>query len=327
MLSGRVPPLGFGMSRRRGSGGLITALQQPSSNHLAMNGEVGSQLIGFHPVGSGSALVALHRAARPLPSCRDAGRSFHQSVPQHGCPFAAHACLREFRSPSCLPRLHRAGRSGSRSVSCVSLQAADVGRLLPRGTMLRRALLVVPSALGSVSPLRVQRLIIATTASADFSRALTQEISPGKDLHFPLRAIRLYLACLDENWASRLLARSSPTPASLPVRVPTVESLPAASFSSTTSRSLPCGSATVTLISSDQSFHLISSGPCRAHERRSLSAARYACASHQPRGALHRRGVAQACRTGVAHKHGEPQKDCGAPRLRRSRATSRRRSG
>ena len=40
----------------------------------------------------------------------------HQ-VLQHGCPFVVHACLRVFRSPLRLSRLHRMGGEGSRRAS------------------------------------------------------------------------------------------------------------------------------------------------------------------------------------------------------------------
>ena len=50
---------------------------------------------------------------------------------------------------------------------------------------------------------------LATMASADFSFALTKELSPGKVLFLSLHTVRLYLARLDGLWASL-------RPASLP---------------------------------------------------------------------------------------------------------------
>ena len=67
-------------------------------------------------------------------------------------------------------------------------------------------------------------------ASADCSPALTGKLSPGKVLILSPRALRLYLVRRDDLWASLLLASLPPHPASLPVRVPTVESLSSAAF-------------------------------------------------------------------------------------------------
>ncbi len=56
------------------------------------------------------------------------------------------------------------------------------------------------------------RTFSATTASADFSPALTGEISPGKMLILSPRADRLYLTRLGGHWASLIPASSPPTP-------------------------------------------------------------------------------------------------------------------
>ena len=60
-----------------------------------------------------------------------------------------------------------------------------------------------------------------------------EEISPGKVQNLSPRADRLYLMRLDDLWASLFAPACRPHPASLPVRVPTVEGLLPASFSFT----------------------------------------------------------------------------------------------
>ena len=52
----------------------------------------------------------------------------------------------------------------------------------------------------------------ATTASADFSSALAEEISPGKVQNLSPRADWLYLMRLDEPWASLFPASLPPAP-------------------------------------------------------------------------------------------------------------------
>jgi hypothetical protein len=74
----------------------------------------------------------------------------------------------------------------------------------------------------------------ATTASADFSLALTKEISPGKVQNLSPRAARLYRMRLRMTlWLRCCQPARRPHPASLPFRIPTVESLLRASFSFT----------------------------------------------------------------------------------------------
>ncbi len=91
--------------------------------------------------------------------------------------------------------------------------------------------------------------------------------SPGKDLNFSLRAIRLYLQCLDELWTSCLPGHSSPTAC-----------LAAGSFSCGRRfacrlfQSPPRGrrlAVQLRLFSSApvSSFHVIRSGPCRADQQ------------------------------------------------------------
>ena len=63
-------------------------------------------------------------------------------------------------------------------------------------------------------------------ASADFSPALTEELSPGKALILFLRAVRLYLARLRMDFGLRGGQHAyRPYAASLPVCVPTVEGI------------------------------------------------------------------------------------------------------
>jgi hypothetical protein len=96
--------------------------------------------------------------------------------------------------------------------------------------MLRRALLLVPSVLRSC---RLSAALNATTTSADSSRARTQEVSPGKDLNFPLGPSGSTCSVLMRFGFRVCQHADRPLPASLPVRVPMVAGLPAASFSST----------------------------------------------------------------------------------------------
>jgi hypothetical protein len=96
--------------------------------------------------------------------------------------------------------------------------------------MLRRALLLVPSVLRSC---RLSAALNATTTSADSSRARTQEVSPGKDLNFPLGPSGSTCSVLMRFGFRACQHADRPLPASLPVRVPMVAGLPAASFSST----------------------------------------------------------------------------------------------
>ena len=75
-------------------------------------------------------------------------------------------------------------------------------------------------------------------ASADFSLALTGELSPGKVLILSLRAVRLYLVRLGMDFGLRGGQHAyRPYAASLPICVPTVEGLFPAAFGF-----WPCGS-------------------------------------------------------------------------------------
>jgi hypothetical protein len=96
--------------------------------------------------------------------------------------------------------------------------------------MLRRALLLVPSVLRSC---RLSAALDATTTSADSSRARTREVSPGKVLNFPLGPSGSTCSVLMRFGFRVCQHADRPLPASLPIRVPMVAGLPAASFSST----------------------------------------------------------------------------------------------
>ena len=128
-----------------------------------------------------------------------------------------------------------------------------------------------PSALRSswVSP-----SIFTTMASADFSSALTPEISPGKVHELSTRAARLYRSRLSVTlglsdcrfaryaFPSTLIARET---ASLPVRVPAAVPLPPPSFVLSPSRGPPWSWLRLSSLFPNISFHLFSSRPCRAH--------------------------------------------------------------
>lgn len=139
------------------------------------------------------------------------------------------------------------------------------GLVLPRGAMLRRALLVVPSALRSF---RVSTALIATTASADFSCALAHEISPGKDLNFP-RIPSGSTLCVLMSFGLCVYANARrPQQASRPVRIPMVAGLPSPSFIlRLTASDLGFGYGCSHQLRCHR-FMFISSGPCRAHASR-----------------------------------------------------------
>ena len=77
-----------------------------------------------------------------------------------------------------------------------------------------------PADESTIGPVRLLRSFappalsgfFATMTSADFSKALTLEISPSKVLHLSPRAARLYLVRLDGVRVSLLLASSPPAP-------------------------------------------------------------------------------------------------------------------
>ena len=102
------------------------------------------------------------------------------------------------------------------------------------------------------SALRSSRVtgLSATKASADFSPALTEEISPGKVQNLFPRAAWLYLMRLDDLWAS--LFRASLPPASgLTASSCSYGREFASRFFQLCLAATPCGSATVAVIGPD----------------------------------------------------------------------------
>ena len=90
----------------------------------------------------------------------------------------------------------------------------------------------------------------ATTASADFSSALTEEISPGKVQNLSPRAAWLYLMRLDDFWASLFRASLPPAPGLTASSCSCGREF-ACRFFRLHLAATPCGSATVAVIGSD----------------------------------------------------------------------------
>jgi hypothetical protein len=124
------------------------------------------------------------------------------------------------------PRLHRFCPLHSPGDDrCCRALRFQVPTQLPFSLLSSAALLLPPFA-----PRALPRFL-ATTASAAFFPALTGKISPGKVQNLSPRAVRLYRMRLGMTFGlccSQPACR--PHPASLPVRVPTVEGLLRASF-------------------------------------------------------------------------------------------------
>ena len=120
-------------------------------------------------------------------------------------------------------RIRAAGR-GPRTAACGRL-----GTFCPVCTMLHRALLLVPSALrSSCLSGRASSLLRPLLTSP---APLSAEISPGKGLNFPPVPPGSTLRVL-MGFGLRVCSHARrPRPASLPVRLPAVGSLPPASFS------------------------------------------------------------------------------------------------
>ena len=89
-----------------------------------------------------------------------------------------------------------------------------------------------------------------TTASDDFSPALTGEISPGKVQNLSSRAVRLYLMRLDDLWAS-LFPASLPPASGLSASSCSYGRRFAFRFFQLHLAATPCGSAAVAVIGSD----------------------------------------------------------------------------
>ena len=94
------------------------------------------------------------------------------------------------------------------------------------------------------------RGFLATTASADFSSPLREEISPGKVQNLFPRAARLYLMRLDDLWASLFSANSPPAPGLTASSCSYGRGF-ASRFFQLRLAATPCGSATVAVIGPD----------------------------------------------------------------------------
>ena len=104
----------------------------------------------------------------------------------------------------------------------------------------------------------------ATTASADFSGALTPETSPGKVQNLFPRAARLYLMRLDDLWASLFPASLPPAPGLTAVSCSCGRSF-ASRFFQLHLAATPCGSLRLPSSVPVGSFHPTRFCPCWAH--------------------------------------------------------------
>ena len=135
----------------------------------------------------------------------------------------------------------------------------------------------------------------ATTTSADFSRALTLEISPSKVLYLSPRAARLYLVRLDGVRVSLLLASSPPAPGLAAGSCSCGRGF-AFRFLQLHLTATPCGSARVGLITSLGIFHPLDT----AHVGR---ASGDILVPHSPLGVRRLETAAPAGLTGVGAGH------------------------
>ncbi len=104
----------------------------------------------------------------------------------------------------------------------------------------------------------------ATTASADFSSTLMQEISPGKVQNLSPRADWLYLMRLDDLWASLFGASLPPAPGLTASSCPYGREF-AARFFRLRLAATPCVSLRLPSSAPIGSFHPIRFCPCWAH--------------------------------------------------------------
>ena len=142
-------------------------------------------------------------------------------------PNSTISTLQRLESTNLLQAVNRGGYR-----SCC---APDVSMLF--SLFLRTSRLIAFSCSSALCSARVSVGIFTTMASADSSRALTQEVSPGKMHELQTRAVRLYLARLSVTFGFRASSRTHrPHKASLPVRVPTVVSFAVDCFRLTPSR-------------------------------------------------------------------------------------------
>jgi len=106
--------------------------------------------------------------------------------------------------------------------------------------------------------------LFATTASADFSSALTEEISPSKVQNLSPRTVWLYLMCLDEFWALLFPASLPPAPG-LTASSCSYGREFATRFFQLHLAATPCGSLRLPSSAPVGSFHPIRFCPCWAH--------------------------------------------------------------
>ena len=161
-----------------------------------------------------------------------------------------------------LPRLHRVGPQRSR-VGYRSCRARDSSSFIaPVFSPFSSSVLWFfgPSLQSHY------RTFFATTASADFSSALTEEISPGKVRILSPRAAWLYLMRLDDLWASLFRASLPPAPG-LTASSYTCGRRFASRFFRLRLAATPCVSATVAVVGSGW---LLSSNENSAHAGHTL---------------------------------------------------------
>jgi len=104
-------------------------------------------------------------------------------------------------------------------------------------------------------------------ASADFSSALTEEISPGKVQNLSPRAARLYLMRLDDLWASLFVASLPPAPGLTAVSCSCGREF-ATRFFRLPLAVTPCVSLRLPSSAPIGSFHPTRFCPCWAHDTR-----------------------------------------------------------
>ena len=145
------------------------------------------------------------------------------------------AVCQKFRKVPPRDRRRQARRSSTASARCTLRETARRGRALRFQIPTQLPFSPLPSSVWFLPPFAPPALpgFFATTASADCSHALTRELSPGKVQNLSPRAVRLPGASRMTFGLRCSQPARRPHPASLPVRVPTVESLLRASFSFT----------------------------------------------------------------------------------------------
>ena len=224
------------------------------------------QLLRSHPVDACCSLVAFHRPQRLLAVLFCYG-CFHQRL-VHGSPskgsqssgivpplWVRRGCT---AIPSDTPQLRpQLSRQGFELASCAGLQFL----LQLRSFVLRP---FAPAALPA---------FFATSASADFSARFSPRRSPQVRCRICPLAPPGSTACVFMIFGLRCSGPACrPHPASLPVRLPAVESLPSASFSYASRLRLAVQLRLLSLVPIG-SFHPIRFCPCWAHRAAASQAA------------------------------------------------------